>query len=174
MKNSVTWAAVCQFVESQIVALMPFALHARMKQSVLVPLATQATQGLLARLVSVLALPHHSIVTLHLANVIITILVLAALPPPIEPGCDVNQDCPEFNACRNQRCIDPCIESNPCARNAFCKVIQHEPDCTCPPGFIGDPFIRCEPPRKSDTSHQSDRPKDMITMITNLRQRFIQ
>ena len=66
------------------------------------------------------------------------------IEPPIVTGCDTNQECPDYTACRNSRCINPCAVDDPCAPSASCKVIGHEPVCTCPDGYIGDPRTRCE------------------------------
>ena len=60
-------------------------------------------------------------------------------------GCLQNEECPLYNACRNKKCINPCAEDNPCAPTANCKVIRHEPKCTCPDGYIGDPRTDCRP-----------------------------
>ena len=68
---------------------------------------------------------------------------------PIEPtlsvGCLINDECPLYAACRNRQCINPCAEDNPCAPTAICKVINHEPECTCPDGYIGSPLTDCRP-----------------------------
>lgn len=63
---------------------------------------------------------------------------------PLEPGCDVDDDCPLHKSCMNRKCIDPCIVHDPCGTNAYCRVQTHEPICTCPPGFIGDPRVECK------------------------------
>ena len=71
------------------------------------------------------------------------------LAPPIqEPalaaGCDRNDDCPGYAACRQRLCINPCAEDNPCARTANCKVVNHQAVCTCPDGYIGTPEVDCK------------------------------
>ncbi|KAK2714566.1 hypothetical protein QYM36_008951, partial [Artemia franciscana] len=58
------------------------------------------------------------------------------------PECVTNSDCPQTNACRNQKCVDPCSIAT-CGRNSVCQVVRHNPVCTCPPGFVGDPFTQC-------------------------------
>ena len=65
-------------------------------------------------------------------------MYLVGLPtePILTIGCYDNDECPLFNACENKKCINPCAERNPCAPTATCKVINHEPECTCPDGFI--------------------------------------
>merc|ERR1712079_937945 len=74
-------------------------------------------------------------------------------PPPFAIGCASNSDCPDYTACENRKCINPCAEKDPCARNAYCKVIRHKPVCTCPDGYIGDPTTSCElPPRPECTT----------------------
>ena len=64
-------------------------------------------------------------------------------PPDVIVGCKSNRDCPDYTACENRKCINPCAERDPCASNAYCKVIGHQPVCTCPDGFIGDPRTSC-------------------------------
>ena len=59
-------------------------------------------------------------------------------------GCESNQECPDYNACQNRKCINPCAEDDPCAPSANCKVIGHQPVCTCPDGYIGDPRTECK------------------------------
>lgn len=44
-------------------------------------------------------------------------------------------------ACISQKCRNPC--EGVCGENAECRVISHTPNCFCPSGYIGDPFIRC-------------------------------
>ena len=62
------------------------------------------------------------------------------------PECVVNSDCATTKACVNQHCIDPC--PGVCGFNAECRVINHNPVCTCVPGYIGDPFRGCSLERK--------------------------
>ena len=68
---------------------------------------------------------------------------------PIVTGCSVDQECPDYNSCINNRCADPCVISDPCATNAFCKVLNHQPKCSCPEGYIGDPRVECKPRKTS-------------------------
>ena len=76
-----------------------------------------------------------------------TLCFLVGLPtePVISVGCSSNDDCPDYTACENQKCINPCAESSPCARTAICKVVNHQAVCTCPNGFIGSPHTGCTP-----------------------------
>lgn len=41
----------------------------------------------------------------------------------------------------NLKCIDPC--PGICGLNAMCRAVNHNPICTCLPGYDGDPFDRC-------------------------------
>ena len=75
--------------------------------------------------------------------------------PVLSIGCYDNDECPLFNACENTKCINPCAERNPCAPSAICKVINHEPECTCPDGFIGSPLTDCRPRKYLFLSFQS-------------------
>lgn len=59
------------------------------------------------------------------------------------PGCKNDNDCPSSETCLNRQCINPCLVSNPCARNAHCEASNHRAICKCPSGLTGDPFINC-------------------------------
>lgn len=67
-------------------------------------------------------------------------------PPACRPECVVNSDCGQNEACSNQKCRDPCPGT--CGVGARCQVVNHNPICSCPDRFTGDPFIRCSPIRK--------------------------
>lgn len=62
-------------------------------------------------------------------------------PPSCRPECMVSSDCPQDRACLKQKCVDPCPGT--CGLNARCQVVNHNPICSCSPGFSGDPFVRC-------------------------------
>lgn len=62
-------------------------------------------------------------------------------PPSCKPECVVSTECPQDRACVSQKCVDPCPGT--CGLNARCQVVNHNPICSCNPGFTGDPFTRC-------------------------------
>lgn len=66
--------------------------------------------------------------------------------PACRPECLTDADCSFNKACLNQACTDPCPGS--CGINAFCTVVLHTPACSCPEGFIGNPFEQCVLNRK--------------------------
>lgn len=68
-------------------------------------------------------------------------------PPSCRPECVVSAECPQNEACSNQKCRDPCPGT--CGIGARCEVINHNPICTCPPRYTGNPFVRCQPIRKN-------------------------
>ncbi|CAH1404987.1 unnamed protein product [Nezara viridula] len=70
-------------------------------------------------------------------------------PPSCRPECVVSSDCSQDKACINQRCADPCPGT--CGQNARCQVVNHNPICSCPSGFTGDPFLRCSRLQPSTT-----------------------
>ena len=78
----------------------------------------------------------------------INCLFIALVPTPevdsVVVGCESDQECPDYNACQNRKCMNPCAEDDPCAPSANCKVIGHQPVCTCPDGYIGDPRTECK------------------------------
>ena len=84
---------------------------------------------------------------LDLHDIFIFYPISAELPtsPQLSVGCEYDEDCPLYNACENRQCIDPCVVRDPCGRNAYCKVVNHEPVCTCPDGYIGSPETDCRP-----------------------------
>lgn len=67
-------------------------------------------------------------------------------PPNCRPECIVSSECSLDKACINQKCADPC--PNTCGLGAQCTTKNHNPICACPPGYTGDPFLRCAPQRK--------------------------
>ena len=81
-------------------------------------------------------------------------------PPDVEPleaGCYGDDECPDYNACRNGNCVNPCADYG-CAPLATCRVTAHRPICTCPDGYVGSPRTECRP-RKShaDTAWNRER-----------------
>lgn len=65
-------------------------------------------------------------------------------PPTCRPECVSSSECPQNEACNNQKCIDPCPGT--CGINAKCNVINHNPICSCYSPYIGDPFTLCSLP----------------------------
>lgn len=63
-------------------------------------------------------------------------------PPICRPECVTSSECPLNRACVNQKCIDPCPGT--CGIGAVCQVVNHNPICSCPPRYSGNPFTRCE------------------------------
>lgn len=53
-------------------------------------------------------------------------------------GCRSDSECPTTKACINNRCESPCEGNNQCDPTAECVVYNHEINCVCPPGFVGD------------------------------------
>lgn len=68
-------------------------------------------------------------------------------PPMCRPECLISADCALNFACLNSKCQDPCPGT--CGLNARCLVTNHNPICSCSPGFTGDPFVRCIVEEKS-------------------------
>ena len=84
------------------------------------------------------------------------LITVAPKPVDVVVGCSSNDECPEYAACLNGACRNPCAYDDPCAPNAFCKVIFHSAKCACPAGYIGDPQTECRlPPRKTKITNLS-------------------
>lgn len=62
-------------------------------------------------------------------------------PPNCRPECTTNSDCSSQTACINRRCQNPCVGA--CGSNAECSVFLHTPNCLCPNGLTGNPFVEC-------------------------------
>ena len=62
-------------------------------------------------------------------------------PPACRPECVINSECAPALACINLKCSNPCV--GVCGINAKCDVVNHNPICSCPQGYVGDPFSSC-------------------------------
>ena len=81
---------------------------------------------------------------LHVTYLLISFdTVGSPIVPGVTVGCDIDGDCPDYTACRNRKCINPCVVDRPCAPSANCRVVKHSPICTCPNGYIGTPQTKC-------------------------------
>lgn len=58
-----------------------------------------------------------------------------------KPECIMNNDCPRDKACLGRKCRNPCPGS--CGLNAECRVINHNPSCSCISGFTGNALRIC-------------------------------
>jgi hypothetical protein len=63
--------------------------------------------------------------------------------PNCRPECVRNSDCPSNLACINQKCKDPC--PGVCGANTQCRVVGHNPVCSCKESYTGDPYRNCVP-----------------------------
>ena len=68
-------------------------------------------------------------------------------PPNCRPECVVSSECDLSKSCQNQRCVDSCSPGT-CGINALCKSFNHNPVCSCPSKYLGDPFVMCSPIRE--------------------------
>lgn len=66
---------------------------------------------------------------------------MKGVPPNCRPECVVSSECKSSEACISAKCRDPCAGT--CGLNANCKVINHNPVCSCPTNYLGDPFVMC-------------------------------
>jgi hypothetical protein len=73
-----------------------------------------------------------------------------------KPECNANIDCPFNKACIAFECKDPCPGS--CGANAECEVVNHQPICSCPIGYRGNPSHICvlEPSKAFIVSSNKD------------------
>ncbi|MPC96217.1 hypothetical protein E2C01_091461 [Portunus trituberculatus] len=57
--------------------------------------------------------------------------------------CTEHHHCNSNQACKDYRCIDPCVGT--CGDGANCKTTNNQPVCSCPRSHTGDPFKHCRP-----------------------------
>lgn len=77
-------------------------------------------------------------------------------PPNCRPECTINSECAKDKACINRKCVNPC--AGQCGRNANCRVIAHNPICSCQERYTGDPFSNCVPIPIPTTPLQDSNP----------------
>lgn len=71
--------------------------------------------------------------------------------------CLSDNDCSDDKLCSNERCIPACLsESHKCAARANCIARDHQAQCKCNPGMIGNPYISCDPEKKFECEIDSD------------------
>lgn len=70
-------------------------------------------------------------------------IILAPGSPKRPNPCELDNECLDTEACYNGLCEDLCSIPNVCAPTARCHVVKHRPVCTCPPGYQGNPAIKC-------------------------------
>jgi hypothetical protein len=68
--------------------------------------------------------------------------------PNCRPECVINAECPGNLACFCEKCTDPCPGS--CGSHALCQVVNHVAQCSCYPGYHGDPYTDCVPVEASE------------------------
>lgn len=70
-------------------------------------------------------------------------------------------------ACVLYKCADPCIGL--CGTYAICNVEQHIPTCSCPPGYMGDPFFQCREAPVTGKNYQSEKKqKYLVCLLFNV------
>lgn len=62
-------------------------------------------------------------------------------PPNCRPECIVASECAQDKSCINRKCKNPCVGA--CGQYARCQTVNHNPICSCPIGYQGDPFVIC-------------------------------
>lgn len=77
-----------------------------------------------------------------------------------QPQCTADAECPSQLACINQRCENPCAQSNVCSPQQTCSILDTLPlrtiMCRCPADMITDSSGRCVPIRQDQPGCRSD------------------
>jgi len=63
--------------------------------------------------------------------------------------CESHNECRDSQACYAYTCQNPCYTDlgSVCGDDADCTVKNHQPVCSCPPGYDGNPLQSCRPRR---------------------------
>lgn len=59
--------------------------------------------------------------------------------------CIKDNDCLIDEACVNYKCKNSCDIPRACGKNALCAARNHIGQCSCVPGYTGDPVLGCVP-----------------------------
>lgn len=91
----------------------------------------------------------------------------------ISHECFSNEMCPSNSICVHgpddiNICQDPCKQFL-CGENAVCSSSNHRAQCTCRPGFIGDPFHMCLDP--DECKIDQDCPMDSVCQMDSSKTR---
>lgn len=70
-------------------------------------------------------------------------------------GCRTDTECAGHLACQQQQCVDPCSQPGRavCGSCAECSVSDHQVQCTCAAGMIGDGYDGCAQPLQQCNSY---------------------
>ncbi|XP_046661270.1 adhesion G protein-coupled receptor E1-like [Homalodisca vitripennis] len=55
--------------------------------------------------------------------------------------CAIDEDCPSNHTCNNGECAETC--NAVCGLNTICIIKNNHAACSCKPGFVGNPFLKC-------------------------------
>lgn len=80
--------------------------------------------------------------------------------------CERDYDCGATQACQNYQCVSPC-STGVCAPTANCDVVNHRAVCSCPTGYLGDPYVSCRAECLSHGDCPSDRPSCLYSKCVN-------
>lgn len=97
----------------------------------------------------------------------LTFIFPAAVEVPTpQPECIVHGECSDNLACIEQRCQDPCAVYDNCAPNAECHVTHHRAVCSCPDGYVGNPYIQCLVGKISHTNSSCSKQLSNIIQLS--------
>ncbi|XP_067015307.2 adhesive plaque matrix protein 2 [Anabrus simplex] len=60
------------------------------------------------------------------------------------PECESDSECRQDQSCQNYRCRSVCTQ-DACGKGARCQPKDHRAICSCPEGYIGNPYGNCRP-----------------------------
>ena len=88
-----------------------------------------------------------------------------------QQGCRSDSGCPSSQSCISLHCVDPCMFAEVCGENAICQTIDHQPYCSCPANYDGNPTVRCMLKPQEELTCRSS--KDCPTDSSCIHQRCI-
>lgn len=57
--------------------------------------------------------------------------------------CSSDPECPNDKSCINNKCVNPCLETVRCGKHEICSVYNHQAECACLSGYVGNINTGC-------------------------------
>ncbi|CAH0767615.1 unnamed protein product [Bemisia tabaci] len=80
--------------------------------------------------------------------------------------CESDYECSSSQSCQNFRCTSVC-STGVCASTAICEVRNHRAVCSCPQGYLGDPYVSCRAECDSNRDCPTEKPACIGQRCTN-------
>lgn len=86
--------------------------------------------------------------------------------------CTKDNDCELDKRCDGGSCRNPCLQDGACGINAQCRVSNRQAQCSCPPGYNGNPLVDCVPETIGTVGACNNNPCGANTRCRNVQGGF--